>query len=167
MIEEKVNFYESPKSDLKTNIDFERTDGKDQKFVDIVQELDQNLHATYNNYGYKYDIDIKVEHLNTVVLASIGDITIGGGCFKPIDAETAEVKRVFVSPYFRGLGVGSGMLEEIISWAKELKFTQLVLETGELQEESIRLFKRNGFLQIDNFGPYIGVRGSICMGRFL
>lgn len=167
MIQEKANFYENPKTELKTNIEFDRTDGKDPKFTDLVKELDEDLQAMYSNEGYKFDIDIKVDQLNTVVLASISEITIGGGCFKPIDADTAEVKRVFVSPYFRGLSIGSGLMEEIICWAKELNFKKLVLETGELQEQSIRLFKKHGFSVIENFGPYVGVKGSICMGKDL
>lgn len=167
MITEKVNFYENPQDTLKTTVEFERTHGADPRFIDIVKELDQNLHSTYNNYGYKYDIDIQVGEVSTVILASIGEIVIGGGCFKPLDDETAEVKRVFVSPYFRGLSVGSGLMEEVICWAQELGFKNLVLETGELQEESIRLFKRQGFSVIENFGSYVGVRGSICMARKL
>lgn len=167
MIEEKVNFRKNTQTELETTTEFFRTDGKDEKFKDLIKELDENLQSIYSNDGYKFDIDLSVTGLDTVVLASIGGITIGGGCFKLVDQETAEVKRVFVSPYFRGLNVGSGIMEEIIAWAKELNLKQLVLETGELQHQALQLFRKYGFVNIENFGPYIGVKGSICMGRRL
>ncbi|WP_207426174.1 GNAT family N-acetyltransferase [Pedobacter sp. SYSU D00535] len=164
-VKEVANFHKSPKSELKTTIEFERTHGRDLKFVNIIKELDQNLFAMYNHNSYKFDVDIKVDHIDTVVLASIKNITIGGGCFKALDANTAEVKRLFVNPYFRGLGVASGILDEIEAWAKELNFGRLMLETGELQEQAIKLFERHGFLVTDSFGPYIGVAGSVCMAK--
>ncbi|WP_207533223.1 GNAT family N-acetyltransferase [Desertivirga arenae] len=167
MIEEKVNFHKSTQTELETTTEFLRTTGKDKKFSDLIKELDENLQAIYNHQGYRYDIDISVAELDTVVLASIGGITIGGGCFKLINDATAEVKRVFVSPYFRGLNVGSGLMEEIIEWAKELNLEALVLETGELQHQALQLFRKYGFAKIENFGPYIGMKGSICMGRRL
>ncbi|WP_207420604.1 GNAT family N-acetyltransferase [Desertivirga brevis] len=167
MIEEKVNFKKNTQTELETTTEFYRTNGEDTKFKDLINELDENLQAIYSNEGYKFDIDLSVTGLDTVVLAAIGGITIGGGCFKVIDQKTAEVKRVFVSPYFRGLNVGSGIMQEIIDWAKELHFKELVLETGELQHQALQLFKKYGFEKINNFGPYIGVKGSICMGRRL
>lgn len=168
MLGEKTkNFHKSPKAEIKTLVEFDRTDSKDRRFTNVVKELDENLYATYHNKSYRYDVDISVDHINTVILACIKSITIGGGCFKEIDSNTVEFKRMFVNPYFRGLGVASGILEELSAWAKELNYSYAVLETGDQQEESIKLFKKHEFSLIENFGPYINVGGSICMGKKL
>ncbi|WP_256009628.1 GNAT family N-acetyltransferase [Desertivirga xinjiangensis] len=153
------------RGDVKTIIEFDRTDSKDLRFINVVRELDANLYAMYNNNNYQFDVDIKVDNINTVILACIRSITVGGGCFKEIDSDTVEFKRMFVNPYFRGLGVASGILDELILWAKELNYSKVVLETGERQADSISLFEKHQFSVIDNFGPYIGIKGSVCMGR--
>lgn len=168
MLRGKVhNFHKSPKSDIETMVEFDRTNSKDLRFINVVKELDDNLYATYHNLRYKYDVDINIDDINTVVLACIKSITVGGGCFKQIDDNTVEFKRMFVNPYFRGLGVASGILDALSVWAKELNYSNAVLETGDRQEESIKLFQKHGFSVIENFGPYVNVEGSICMAKKL
>jgi putative acetyltransferase len=144
-----------------------RTTSDDKSFQDLILELDSFLNARYHNNGYKFDLNIKIDKLETVVLASINDITVGCGCFKEIDDDTVEIKRMFVNPYFRGFGVASSVLEELTKWAKELYYSNAVLETGEQQPEAIKLYSKHGFAIIDNFEPYVGIKGSLCMGKKL
>ena len=166
MIElKKGNFHKSSKKEINSMVKIERTTAKSMSFRNLVQELDSDLWAMYNNQSYKFDVDINVENLQTVVLASIENITVGGGCFKELSPQMVEINRMFVNPYFRGLGVASGVLEELITWAKELNYSTMVLETGEKQEDAISLYEKHGFGKISPFGAYTGIAGSICMGR--
>jgi putative acetyltransferase len=144
-----------------------RTTSNNKDFKNLLDDLNNDLRARYSNNEYKFDVDIKIDTLETVALASINDIVLGCGCFKEIKEDTVEIKRMFVNPYFRGYGVASAILEELTSWAKELYYSWAVLETGEQQPESIKLYSRHGFEIIDNFGPYVGLRGSVCMGKRL
>ncbi len=161
----RTDFHKSPKNEINSMVRIERTTAQNMSFKNLVQELDSNLWAMYNNKGYKFDVDINVEHIETVVLASIESITVGGGCFKVLSDKTVEVKRMFVNPYFRGLGVASSILEELITWAKELNYSTVVLETGIQQKDAVSLYEKHGFSVISNFGVYIGIPESICMGR--
>jgi GNAT superfamily N-acetyltransferase len=160
-----TNFHKSPKSEINSMVKIERTNAQNISFQNLIQELDNNLWAMYNNHDYKFNVDINVENIETVVLASIGNITVGGGCFKVLNDEIVEVKRMFVNPYFRGLGVASNILDELITWARELGYTTVVLETGLKQQEAINLYEKHGFSVISNFGAYVGMPESICMGR--
>ena len=144
-----------------------RTTSDNKDFKNLLDELNNDLRARYSNNEYKFDIDIKIDRLETVALAYINDITLGCGCFKEIKEDTVEIKRMFVNPYFRGYGVASAILEELTKWAKELCYSWAVLETGEQQPESIKLYSKHGFEIIENFGPYVGVKGSVCMGKRL
>ncbi|MDB5118963.1 MAG: family N-acetyltransferase [Sphingobacteriales bacterium] len=144
-------------------INITRTNSSDRNFKNLINELDNDLKERYSNYSYKYDTDIQVDELETVTLARINEITIGCGCFKEISEGTVEIKRMFVNPYFRGLGISYKILKELLIWAKELHYTNAVLETGSEQQESISLYKTNGFVIIPNFGPYIDIPESICM----
>jgi putative acetyltransferase len=148
-------------------VNLRRTSANDPIFQNLTQELNDDLRARYNNVGYKFDVNIHVNDLETAVLGLINDDAVGCGCFKEIDKDTVEIKRMFVNPYFRGLGVSSSILVELTDWAKEIGYKAAVLETGRQQHESISLYEKYGFEIIDNFGPYKGIEGSICMAKLL
>lgn len=148
-------------------IRLKRTSSKDKDFKDLVIELDTDLQGRYNNASYKFNAFTDVSHLNTVVVAYIQDIAVGCGCFKEVDDNTVEIKRMFVNPYFRGFGVASSIVGELLIWSKQLYYQQAVLETGSKQPESIKLYTKLGFRIIENFSPYVGMEESVCMQKQL
>ncbi|RZK70901.1 MAG: GNAT family N-acetyltransferase [Pedobacter sp.] len=146
-------------------IRLKRTSNKDNDFKGLVMELDNDLQGRYQNIQYQYNAYTDVSKINTVVIAYIQDIAVGCGCFKEIGDDTVEIKRMFVNPYFRGFGVASSIIEELLTWAKQLYYADAVLETGKRQPESIKLYSKHGFNIIENFGPYVGMEESVCMQR--
>ncbi|MBC8054421.1 MAG: GNAT family N-acetyltransferase [Sphingobacteriaceae bacterium] len=162
-----ADFHNSSKKNILSMVNLRRTTANDVNFHNLIKELNNDLRARYNNLSYKFDANITVDNLQTVVLGLINDDAVGCGCFKEIDDSIVEIKRMFVNPYFRGLGVSTSILTELIDWAGELNYTTVVLETGKKQEESISLYKKYGFSLIPNFGPYVGMADSVCMGKTL
>lgn len=148
-------------------VELKRTNSKDRDFRNLILELDNELQHIYSDKNYEYNAFTNVNHINTVVVAYIQEIAVGCGCFKELDEDTVEIKRMFVNPYFRGFGVASAVIEELVSWAKRLYYHNAVLETGKKQPESIHLYTRHGFTIIDNFGPYVNMPESVCMKRIL
>ena len=84
-----------------------------------------------------------------------------------LDDGVAEVKRMYVVPAARGLGVGAVILAALEAEARALGATRLVLETGERQPEAIALYRRAGFSVIPRFGEYVDSALSLCMGKDL
>ena len=74
---------------------------------------------------------------------------------------------MYVEPSHRSRGVAGRVLAELEHRARDLGLRRLVLETGERQPESIRLYERAGFVRIDRFGEYLDSPASVCMGRAL
>ncbi len=148
-------------------IEILRTSTDDKRFKNLIGELNNDLLSRYSNADYKYDINISVDSINTAVIAQISHITVGCGCFKEIDYHSVEIKRMYVNPYFRGFGVASLIIDSLTTWAKELFYKKALLETGLKQPEAIKLYKKHGFEQVPNFGPYIGMADSFCMGKAL
>jgi putative acetyltransferase len=130
-------------------------------------ELDNDLQGRYQDVQYQFNAFTDVSRINTVVVAYIQDIAVGCGCFKEISDDTVEIKRMFVNPYFRGFGVASCIIAELLVWAKQLYYADAVLETGKKQPESIKLYSKHGFQIIENFGPYVGMEESVCMLKHL
>ncbi|HRZ97651.1 MAG TPA: hypothetical protein P5084_08845 [Paludibacter sp.] len=48
-----------------------------------------------------------------------------------------------------------------------MNFSHCVLETGIRQPDAIRLYEKNGYRTIPNYGQYIGVENSCCFKKRL
>jgi putative acetyltransferase len=78
---------------------------------------------------------------------------------------TAELRRMYVTPEARRLGIARALMNELEQKAQELGYETLRLETGPEQPEAVRLYETSGFLTIPRFGPYTAQRRSICMEK--
>jgi GNAT superfamily N-acetyltransferase len=78
---------------------------------------------------------------------------------------TAELRRMYVAPAARRVGIGRALLNELEERARLLGYATLRLETGPEQPEAVRLYEMGGFVVIPNFGPYSTQRRSICMEK--
>lgn len=74
---------------------------------------------------------------------------------------------MFVPENKRSKGIASIVLKELETWASELGFPKCVLETGYKQPEAIRLYEKNGYVKIPNYGQYIGMENSVCFEKNL
>jgi ribosomal protein S18 acetylase RimI-like enzyme len=78
----------------------------------------------------------------------------GCGGIKLFGTEYGEVKRMYVRPQYRGLGLGKMMLDHLASYAREKQIYTLRLETGIYQTEAIKLYENYGFKRRGPFGEY-------------
>ena len=65
-----------------------------------------------------------------------------------------EVKRMYVRPEHRGLGLGKAMLDHLAVYAQKQGVNLLRLETGIYQVEAVGLYERYGFRRRAPFGEY-------------
>ena len=80
---------------------------------------------------------------------------------------TAEVKRMYVVPSARGLGLARAMLAHLEATARDAGVDALVLETGMKQPEAIALYESSGYAAIPGFGYYRDSGISRCFGKLL
>lgn len=92
---------------------------------------------------------------------------IGGGAIRAYDEERVELKRIFIIPEAQGKGVGTELVENLIKWGRELGYKSIILETGKILAESCHVYKKLGFEEIPNYGPYINVPESLYMSKKL
>ncbi len=95
-------------------------------------------------------------------------IPVGCGAFRRMDAETAELKRMYVAPPLRGKGLGRRLVTALESEARALGIRRLVLETGIHQAAALALYRGMGFQSIPLFGEYcLSPDTSVCLGKDL
>ena len=76
-----------------------------------------------------------------------------------------EIKRMYTLPDRRGKGIASQVLRELENWASELSYRKCILETGKKQPEAIRVYQKNGYQIIPNYGQYAGIENSLCFEK--
>jgi GNAT superfamily N-acetyltransferase len=79
--------------------------------------------------------------------------------------ETAEVKRMYVAPAARGLGVARRMLTHLEDSAAGAGARVMILETGAAQPEAMALYESSGYVRIENFGYYQDSPENRCYGK--
>lgn len=89
--------------------------------------------------------------------------------WSPFDsgAGSAEVKRLFVRPQFRGNGISRTIMAAIEAAALRAGAVRLVLETGVEQPEALSLYSSLGYDRIEPYGEYMDDPRSVCFGREL
>ena len=90
-------------------------------------------------------------------LVAISDgLPIGCVGLKGTDGEFAEIKRLWVAPSARGLGLGRRLMEAAENAARELSISVLRLDTNSALPEAGGLYRRSGWTEIPRFNddPY-------------
>ncbi len=133
----------------------------------LVTELDKEL-AIRDGEDYSFYAQFnKLNSIKHVVVAYENGGAVGCGAVKEFDEASMEVKRMFVPLEARGKGIASIILQELERWTGELGYKKCVLETGYNQPEAIRLYEKNSFVKILNYGQYIGLENSICFEKVI
>lgn len=142
-----------------------RTDFNNADFRDLVSLLDEDLRIRDGAEHDFYAQFNKIDKIHSAVVAYKAGKALGCGAFKEYASGVAEIKRMYVLEDARGRGVAKKILSELEIWAKELNFSECILETGLKQPEAIGLYKTSGYEIIPNYGQYEGVGNSVCMKK--
>jgi putative acetyltransferase len=81
-----------------------RTTGSSDTFKKLIIELDLELKEQYGDKQDFYNNFNKIEKSKTVVTVKMNNKPAGCGCFKVFTNKGVEIKRMFVTKEFRGLG---------------------------------------------------------------
>lgn len=83
-----------------------------------------------------------------LLLAQVEHEVAGCVALRRFDGQTAEMKRLYVRPAFRGLGLGQRLAEAIIHLAREAGYRELRLDTLASMTSAQALYAQLGFVEI-------------------
>ena len=135
----------------------------------LVGELLTDLRT---RYGAEDELDgLTADQLappSGIFLVAWDDVdAVGCGGFRRIDHDVAEIKRMYVVPTARRSGVARTVLAEIETRARAGGYARLILETGTMQPEAMRLYETHGYEPMEPFGPYAASPLSRCYTKLL
>lgn len=138
---------------MSTIIQSERPDTLEA--TQLIDELEAYLSPMYpqeSRHGYSVEKLIK-QGVAFFVTRHDGQVA-GCGGVQLFGTEYAEVKRMYVRPHFRGLGLAKQMLHHLAVYSLQQGVTVLRLETGIHQHEAVGLYESYGFQRRPPFGEY-------------
>lgn len=90
------------------------------------------------------------------VVAFDDDQPIACGGVVGVDDHTGEIKRMWVHPGWRGVGLGRRMLAELEQLVGAIGYRRVVLDTNAVLTEAITMYERAGYRSIERYNdnPY-------------
>lgn len=133
--------------------------GADARFCirSYFAELDARFEAGFDpGHSLPTDTAALTEPAGLLLVAHLHGEPVGCGGLKLHGDDPAEVKRMWVAPSARGLGVARRILRELEDHARRRGVTVLQLETNRALHEAIALYRSAGYVEIEAFNeePY-------------
>lgn len=92
--------------------------------------------------------DIETNYMSaggTFLVVTSDEGIVGTLGLYPINAETCELRKMYLRPAVRGKGLGRRLLDDAIARTRALGFMRLELETAAVLREAISLYRKFGF----------------------
>lgn len=142
-----------------------KTTSENTDFIFLTGTFDAYLWDRYPELKKDYWGNNVIEFNANVLIVYLDEKPVACGCFKKYNEKSVELKRMFVLPEVRGLGLAQLVIKELEAEAKNQGFEVLILETLYKQIEAINLYQKTGFKIVENYEPYVGLVNSVCMSK--
>lgn len=97
-----------------------------------------------------------------LLLAKYDNIPAGCVMLRKLSDDICEMKRLFVTPEFRGLKIGKALAQIVIEQAKKIGYQKMRLDTGTFMEQAATLYKSMGFNEIPPY-RYNPIEGTLYL----
>jgi putative acetyltransferase len=136
--------------------------------IAMIADLDAYQDTLYPPEA-RYALDLSSLKKSNVVFAvarDSGNVAIGCGAVV-LSKMNGELKRMYVRPENRGLGVAQAILKKLEISAIQSGCRHLFLETGPHQHEALNFYSRQGYQRTGKFGDYPDHPLSVFMSKSL
>jgi putative acetyltransferase len=123
--------------------------------IALIDELEATLAPHYpptSRHGY--DVQKLIDQGVAFFVIRHGGAPAGCGGVQLFGTAYGELKRMYVRPQFRGLGLAKLLIDRLAAHALASGAPLLRLETGIHQHEAVGLYERAGFARVPPFGEY-------------
>ncbi len=116
-------------------------DSSFKKYLDI-QHYDEEIEHLEIKYGMPHG-RLYIAYCNRELAGCIG--------LRKIDEQNCEMKRLYVRPQFRGKQIGNQLISKVITDAKEIGYSHMLLDTLPFLQSAIHMYRKYGFYEIDSY----------------
>jgi GNAT superfamily N-acetyltransferase len=115
-------------------------------------ELDRRFDTGFDpDQSLPVDLDEMRPPAGTFLVATLHDEPVACGALKRRGDAPIEVKRMWVSPTVRGMGIGRWLLGELESTAARMGATSVRLDSNGALTEAIAMYRSSGYREVARF----------------
>jgi ribosomal protein S18 acetylase RimI-like enzyme len=114
------------------------------------------------NFGVSFDIAVMLEDdMNTLgkfmppmgrlLLGLVEDQPMGIACLKALTEGTGEIKRMYVRPQARKIGLGRALLRQLLEESRQIGYERVRLDSARFMAEAHQLYRTSGFREIEAY----------------
>lgn len=125
----------------------------EQYFAELDRRFDSGFDARLSISADAHELTLPA---GLLLVARLRGMPVGCGALKLHDRQPAELKRMWVAPELRGVGLGRRLLLELESQATKHRVRLLHLETNGSLTEAVQLYRASGYREVPAFNdePY-------------
>lgn len=149
--------------------EYKWTDGSNKDFIRFYSKTEEyysNLVGGLQNrqgfVPYNYS-----DSVTDVLIAYIDGVPVGCAGLRRHSNSDAELKRVWVEPEYRSQHIATDLIGQIEEKARKQGFKRIVLQTREKMRNAVKLYRKRGYKQIENYPPYDKLDGAVCYSKEL
>jgi len=130
-------------------------DPEQEQVLAMLADSDQFYQSLYPaESNHLLDVESLRRSGTTFLVASSDGLVRGFGAVVDCGGEYGEIKRMYVAPTARQMGLGRMILEELEKRARICGLPLMRLETGIRQPAAIELYRSAGYVETQPFGSY-------------
>lgn len=132
----------------------------------LLAELSAVLQALTGDSGRSsFDPDdVRGPRAQFLVAYYANNVPVGCGAVRPLDAGSAEIKRMYARP---GSGAGHLVLAALESYARSVGYGAAALSTRRVNARALAFYARHGYRKVPPYGAYAAKPQSVCLGKAL
>ncbi|WP_130620677.1 GNAT family N-acetyltransferase [Dyella amyloliquefaciens] len=119
---------------------------------DLFREYAEAIGTDLEYQGFSAELaalpDPYVPPRGALYLAHVDEELAGCVALRPLHGQMGEMKRLYVRPAYRSLGLGRQLVEAVIAAARHAGFRELLLDTLPTMASAQSLYRRLGFVEI-------------------
>lgn len=109
--------------------------------LDLNPEVEDLDITNIDKFYYENNGEFEVIEFNGQIIGTYG--------IYKIDEETCELRKMYLSKEFQGLGLGNIMLENSFKLAMSLNYKKITLQTNSILYKAVKLYKKYGFEEFE------------------
>jgi ribosomal protein S18 acetylase RimI-like enzyme len=98
-----------------------------------------------------------------LLLARVDGAAAGCVALRPLTEEDGELKRMYVRPAYRGLGLGRSLATAMLEEARRRGYRRVCLDTLPSMAAAVALYRALGFRPIEPYGS-VPIPGALYLG---
>jgi DNA-binding MarR family transcriptional regulator/GNAT superfamily N-acetyltransferase len=125
----------------------------EQYFTELSERFEMGFDPTLSRSAHAHEL---IPPAGLLLVAHLREEPVGCGALRFYDHAIGEIKRMWVAPRVRGLGLGRRLLLELEHEAREARVEVLRLETNRTLVEAIQMYRDSGYQEVEAFDdePY-------------